>query len=53
LLSERLRIAAERGCDIAVVTTEPASKSQANVQRAGFSLLYARAVLIKEAPRVQ
>ncbi|MEO5897931.1 MAG: GNAT family N-acetyltransferase [Vicinamibacterales bacterium] len=53
LLSERLRIAADRGCDIAVVTTEPASKSQANVQRAGFSLLYARAVLIKDPPRVQ
>ncbi|CAN5875237.1 GNAT family N-acetyltransferase [soil metagenome] len=50
LLSERLRIAGERGCDIAVVTTEPASKSQANVQRAGFSLLYARAVLIKDPP---
>jgi len=53
LLSERLRIAADHGCDIAVVTTEPASKSQANVQRAGFSLLYARAVLIKDPPRVQ
>jgi GNAT superfamily N-acetyltransferase len=51
LLGERLRLSAERGCDLAVVTTEPASKSQANVQRVGFTLLYPRAVLIKEAPR--
>lgn len=48
LLDERLRSAATRGCDIAVVTTQPASKSQANVQRIGFALLYARAVLVKE-----
>ena len=47
LLNERLRSAASRGCDIAVVTTQPASKSQENVQRAGFSLLYPRAVLVK------
>jgi GNAT superfamily N-acetyltransferase len=47
LLNERLRSAAARGCDIAVVTTQPASTSQANVERAGFSLLYSRAVLVK------
>jgi GNAT superfamily N-acetyltransferase len=47
LLSARLRDAAERGCDVSVVTTEPASKSQQNVQREGFELLYARAVLVK------
>ena len=50
LLNERLRLAAARGCDLAIVTTEPASKSQANVQRVGFTLLYARAVLIKDPP---
>jgi hypothetical protein len=49
LLAERLQLASARGCEIAVVTTEPGSKSQANVQRAGFALLYARAVLVKEA----
>ena len=47
LLRSRLLDAADSGCDLAVVTTEPASKSQQNVQRAGFSLLYSRAVLIK------
>ena len=47
LLHERLRAAANRGCDIAVVTTQPASKSQANVERIGFALFYVRAVLVK------
>ena len=47
LLRHRLAEAARRGCDIAVVTTEPGSKSQENVQKAGFSLLYARAVVVK------
>lgn len=47
LLSERLADAAREGCDVAVVTTEPGSKSQQNVQKIGFELLYSRAVLIK------
>ena len=50
LLRHRLARAASRGCDIAVVTTQPGSRSQANVQKAGFALLYARAVLVKELP---
>lgn len=48
LLSARLADAASAGCDIAVVTTQPGSKSQQNVQRAGFDLLYTRAILVKE-----
>lgn len=47
LLRARLVDAARTGCDLAVVTTEPGSKSQANVQRAGFTLLYVRAILIR------
>lgn len=47
LLSARLTDAAATGCDIAVVTTQPGSKSQQNVQRLGFDLLYTRAVLVK------
>ena len=35
------------GCDVAVVTVQPASKSQQNVQREGFALLYARQLLVK------
>jgi GNAT superfamily N-acetyltransferase len=49
LLSARLADATAAGCDIAVVTTQPASRSQRNVQRRGFDLLYARAVLEKRA----
>lgn len=47
LMRARLIDAAREGCDLAIVTTEPGSKSQENVQRVGFELLYARAVLIR------
>ena len=48
LLSARLAAAAAAGGDIAVVTVQPGSKSQQNVQRRGFDLLYTRAVLVKQ-----
>lgn len=47
LLTARLADAAAAGCDIAVVTTAPGSKSQQNVQRQGFQLLYTRAIMVK------
>lgn len=47
LLARRLADASHAGCDVAVVTTQPGSKSQENVQRRGFELLYTRAVLVK------
>jgi GNAT superfamily N-acetyltransferase len=47
LLSARLVDATAAGCDVAVIVTQPASKSQQNAQRRGFDLLYARAVLVK------
>lgn len=50
LLAARLVDAAAAGCDIAVVTTAPGSKSQENVQRRGFDLLYTRAILVKPVP---
>lgn len=50
LLRHRLALAASRGCDLAVVTTQPGSTSQQNVQRFGFTLLYTRAILVKPAP---
>lgn len=49
LLDRRLADAARNGCSVAVVTTQPGSKSQQNVQRRGFELLYARNVLVREA----
>jgi ribosomal protein S18 acetylase RimI-like enzyme len=47
MLSARLVDAAAAGCDIAVVTTQPGSRSHHNVQRQGYHLLYTRAILIK------
>ncbi len=47
LLARRLADAQAAACDFAVVTTAPGSRSQENVMRRGFELLYTRAVLIK------
>jgi GNAT superfamily N-acetyltransferase len=49
LLRARLALAAAAGAEVAVVTTQPGSKSQENVQRQGFDLLYTRAILVKHA----
>jgi ketosteroid isomerase-like protein/GNAT superfamily N-acetyltransferase len=48
LLSARLADAAAAGCGVAVITTQPGSKSQQNAQRQGSDLLYTRAVLVKQ-----
>lgn len=48
LIATRLSLAREQGCDLAVVTTNPGSQSHQNMQRAGFELLYARAVWLRE-----
>jgi GNAT superfamily N-acetyltransferase len=47
LLSARLVDAAAAGAEVAVITTQPGSKSQQNAQRRGFDLLYTRATLVK------
>lgn len=44
LLAARLRDASRRGCELAVVTTEPGSLSQHNVTRQGFALAHVRAI---------
>lgn len=48
LLARRLADAARQGCELAVMMTQPGSKSQQNAQRRGFELLYSRNVLRKE-----
>jgi ribosomal protein S18 acetylase RimI-like enzyme len=48
LLRHRLAEASQAGCDAAVMTTQPGSKSQENGQRQGFALLYSRAVLVRD-----
>jgi GNAT superfamily N-acetyltransferase len=45
LLTARLADARAEGCDLAVVSVEPGSRSQANVQHRGFVPLYSRLVL--------
>lgn len=50
LFERRLQDAAAAGCNLATITTMPGSKSQENAQRRGFSLLYSRAMLVREAP---
>jgi predicted GNAT family acetyltransferase len=47
LLYRRLADARRAGCTLAVVTTAPGTRSQENVMRRGFELLYTRAILIR------
>ena len=47
LVRWRLAQARALGCDVAVVTTQPASRSQQNLQTQGFDLLYTRQLLVK------
>ena len=47
LVAARLADAHAAGCDVAVIVTQPGSKSQQNAQRRGFDLLYTRATLVK------
>ena len=49
-LHRRLADALAEGCDLALVTTQPGSKSQQNSEQQGFALLYSRAVLVKPPP---
>ena len=42
LLDARLRYAAERGCDLAMMVALPGSGSQKNAERAGFRVAYTR-----------
>ena len=46
LLAARVADAAAAGCELALVTVQPGSRSQRNVQRRGFDLLYTRATLV-------
>ncbi|MDR3686407.1 MAG: hypothetical protein P4L93_05590 [Coriobacteriia bacterium] len=46
LLAERLRLAAEAGCELAVTEARPGSISQRNMERLGFRVVYTRVELI-------
>ena len=47
LVQRRLHDARRAGCDLAIVVTAPGSRSQDNVMRRGFELLYSRAILVR------
>jgi len=42
LLRERMRYAADQGCDLAMMVTLPGSESQRNAERRGFHVAYTR-----------
>jgi ribosomal protein S18 acetylase RimI-like enzyme len=48
LLRRRLADACLEGCELALMITQPGSRSQQNGYRQGFLLLYSRALLVKQ-----
>lgn len=50
LLLARIALAAELGCDLAMVATSPGSGSQRNVERLGFRVVYTRTKFLREWP---
>jgi GNAT superfamily N-acetyltransferase len=48
LLTARIADARAAGCDVAVIVTQPGSRSHQNAQRRGFDLLYTRATLVRQ-----
>ena len=49
LLLRRLADALDAGCKLALMTTQPGSKSEQNGYKQGFTLLYSRARLVKHS----
>ncbi len=50
LITHRLRLAADVGCDLAASSTVPANASERNLERAGFRPLYETITLAREPP---
>jgi hypothetical protein len=50
ILHRRMQIAAEAGCEYAVIITMGGTTSQRNAERLGFSVAYSKATLIKQPP---
>jgi GNAT superfamily N-acetyltransferase len=51
-MRERLKVAQQAGCDLAVTLTMPGTTSQRNVERAGFRVAYTKVVVSKRHPRL-
>ena len=52
ILQRRLEVAAQGGCEYAVIVTQGGTTSMRNAERLGFTLAYSKATLIKEPPAV-
>jgi GNAT superfamily N-acetyltransferase len=52
ILQRRLKVAAQAGCEYAVIVTQGGSSSMRNAERLGFTLAYSKATLIKDPPSV-
>jgi GNAT superfamily N-acetyltransferase len=50
LIARRLHEAAKAGCEYAVVSTNPGSGSQRNMERRGFRVAYTKLVMMREWP---
>jgi GNAT superfamily N-acetyltransferase len=50
ILQRRLHIAAQAGCEYAVIVTQGGTTSMRNAERLGFTLAYSKATLIKAPP---
>ena len=48
LIARRLHEAALAGCEYAVVSTQPGSGSQRNMERRGFRVAYTKIVMVRE-----
>jgi len=51
IIARRLQQAARSGCEFAVVSTQPGSGSQRNMERRGFRLAYTKLVMVREWPQ--
>jgi GNAT superfamily N-acetyltransferase len=51
-MQERLRIAQQAGCTLAVTLTLPGTTSQRNVERVGFRAAYTKVVCIRRHPEI-
>ena len=52
LIARRLHEAALAGCEYAVVSTQPGSASQRNMERRGFRVAYTKVVMVREWPEL-
>jgi GNAT superfamily N-acetyltransferase len=50
-MQQRLSIAQQAGCDLAVTLTMPGTTSQRNAERAGFRTAYTKVVVVKRLPK--